>query len=151
MAPPAALENRLTDLLLAALAPIGTPAANWRAGVPTITEGIPGDAVPPATGPHLYVQFLRTEALIDGNVGSTVHRATSYFTIWIAGKTQRIMLDAKADVLQAIFAAEGAITASLGQPAWLETFSFRDDMLVAGLFMGGQSLFMTYEVPHAAP
>lgn len=147
--PTAAYENRVLDALSAALVGIGTPPASWLTQ-PVYTEGIPSDPVPAvANRPRLYLQHVRTEPAEDP--GTSRHRWRASFKVWLFGDSMRTVISLKADVLRAVFAIEASLTQTFGQPAWVDSFTHRDDMCNAGSYAGELTLFLDFDTDHAAP
>ncbi len=148
-----AMEVRATVALLAALAAIGTPSTSWLTK-PTVAEGIPPDEVEASTCPRIYLQHVRTEYL-DGEQFGTVHRHRAVFQAFLLAVADatgpRNVLNLKADVLRAVFAAEGAITTQFATPALPLSFEYRDDYRDAGIDAGVQELALDLEINHTDP
>ena len=145
-----AMENRLLDALLPILNGIGTPSSNWLT-TPIVAEGIPPDSIDEIdTKPRIYLQHVRSERL-DGQMGVALHRSRAHFAIWIASSGPRVTNKVVADVLRALYAAEGSITTTFKQPFWAEDFSRRDDLSKPGIDVGVQPIFIDYETDHTSP
>jgi len=154
MPPAEASENRALDALVNVLLTIGAPAASWLT-VPTVNVGIPPDSVPSDAGALLYVHHVRTEA-IPAEVGRAYHRNRAYFHVYgfVPDRDSggpRLLLNLKADVLRAVFAAEGSVTTLFGQPFFPGSFGYRDDMISAGMSAGVQELTLDLELSHTQP
>jgi len=154
--PDPAIENAMLDALAYELGKIGTnPLSNWLTQSPPILKrGVPGDSPP---GPNLlsmYLQHLSTEFL-DGASGPTAsHRASVRLGVWVVstdpdtGATDALNL--KADVLRAIFAAEGTIGAMFDGGIWPGGFEFSagEAGLRAGTYLGMLEVRIETTVPH---
>ena len=132
---------------------IGTPAVDWLTD-PTVFEGTPADAVPHDLGLLLYFHHVRTEVL-GAEQGTAEHRHRAFFHVYCVspdtGTGPRDVLALKADVLRAIFAAEGTFTSAFGQPMYPLGYGYRDDMAGAGLSVGVQEFALDMEISHTAP
>lgn len=150
MAVQAATEARLLDQLNTALAAITTTPANYLT-TPVLGEGVPLDSVTTGTKPHIFADYVRSNLPGDAAMGGAFHRLEVTMCIWIVSSTVRLLLAAKADVLRAIFAAEGAFTGAFGTPLWPTDFAVRDEMSPAGEYVGVQLATITVELSHSAP
>jgi len=135
------------DALLAALNAIGPIGATWRTD-PEVVEGIPGDALPAPNKPRLYVQWLST-GFAEGEAGTRTHSFRSDFVIWITGVSQRDVLNADEDVLDALVASESTIASLVGQPWWHERCAYEPELTKAGLFVAHRTLYIVHETSHA--
>lgn len=147
--PAAATEARVLDVLLAALQTIGVVPANWLT-LAAVAEGIPGDPLPQPDKPRVYLQYLRTEPQ-GSEAGVGVHMWRIYCAVWVTATDVRTMLAAKADVVRAIFNAEGTITTALTQPAYPGEFAYQNELSQSGYAVGVLTVFVDMEIPHAAP
>lgn len=156
-----AFENRIADVFLTVLGGIGTPASSWLSGVPLVIEGSPAEAVPEPSAVHalskkgiLYLEHVRTGPA-PGEVGTSTHTLRATFCITILAETVRDLRKLKADVLRALWAAEGTFTTAEEQPAFTEDFTTRDyqgdSLRVAGYFGGTLSAFVESTLTHAKP
>jgi len=154
MPPVDAFENRVLDQLMATtcLGGIGTPPTSWLT-VPVVAEGLPREIVPSdvATTPRIYVQHDRTGPSIGENQTLTRHHARAEFSAWIAAKDRSTLLQVKADVLRAVYAAEGTIAGALGMYVEAREFIQRDDLVTAGFALGQQILTIDFDTDHASP
>lgn len=155
MPPTEATENRIADALISALSGIGTPAPNWLTAPGTIAYGIPNDSLPATPSLQLYLQYQRTEEQ-DEQGSTATHRGRAHFTVWCVSMDstpagQRALVNLKADVLRALFAAEGTLQGSFVYGAWPDDFTIHEEMASAGVWAGGQNLHVDFEISHAAP
>jgi hypothetical protein len=146
----AAVEVQVLDAILSACAGIGTPAASWLTTPNAIVEGVPNDKMGALTNPRLFLQHVASTPA-SGSAGTTYHRWTLTFNIWCCAQTQRGVLSLKADVLRAVYAAEGTFTASFKQPLWPGDFTFHDELVKAGIWLGTQTFTIDIETDHASP
>lgn len=155
MSVPDATENRIADALITALGGIGTPAGSWLTQPGAISYGVPNDPLPATPALQLYLQYVRTEE--QDELGSTnTHRGRAHFSVWCVSMDssptgQRALVSLKADVLRALFAAEGTLQASFVYGAWPDGFTVREEMAAAGVWGGNQDLHVDFEISHAAP
>lgn len=148
--PQAATENRVIDAVIARLQTIGTPPSSWLVATPDVAEGVPGDALPKADKPRLYVEHARTEP-VPPDVGTMSHYHRVSVVVWCVAASNAALRSLKADVLRALFAGESALTTEFGQPVWPGEFVPRRDMSDAGLAVGQQVVFVDVELTHSAP
>lgn len=148
--PANAIENRMLDALGVALA--GISVANGYLTDPVAAEGIPQDVIPKPTSPLVYYHHVRSERA-EADAGTSEHRYRLHFTAYIYATTLRGVLDAKADVLRAVYANEAATAAvAVSGPMWPDTYALRDDMVQqSGSYCGVLDLLVDVEVSHATP
>jgi len=148
--PAAPFLTRALDALMAALNTIGPADATWHT-TPVVAEGTPANAPDNPTQPQIYLQFVRSYPN-NQDVIPARHAWRAEFVVWIITKTVRLMFDAHADVLLAIYNEETTIAAALAaQFAWPDDFSYRDEMSVAGMAVGSQRLLIDYDTDHLSP
>lgn len=146
----AATENRALDQLVTMLQSI-VGGGGWLTNPAGVTEGIPNDAVPTEAAPQLFVLNVKTEPLPEGNAGVSRHQFRLHFLVWVVALTARDVNSAKADILRAVFAGEGAATTALGQPFWPGEFEQKVELSPAGFQVGTQHLFLDVSMDHATP
>lgn len=145
-----ATENRVMAALFAAFQTIGTPPSSWLSQSPQIIEGVPGDALPKANVPRVYLEHSRTDPTgPEAGVSSHYHRVQ--VVVWCVAKTPTDVNNLKADVLRALYANETSLAGLFGQPAWAGEFVHRRDLSDAGMAIGQQVVFVDVELAHNAP
>jgi hypothetical protein len=152
MAVAEAKENLALDLLVSTLGTIGPVGASWLTD-PTVSAGVPPDAVPRDLGMMVYVHHVRTD-LLPPDAGTANHYFRAIFHAYLcsadADHRERDVLNLKADALQAVFAAEGAFTTAFKQPLYPAGFIYRDDMRASGVAVGVQEFTLDLELSHTA-
>ena len=138
----------MLDALLGVLGTIGDVPVNWRTLSATV-DGRPPDPVPFPDKPRIYVQWTHTDPT-DAEAGMSTHGWRVSYMLWIVAASDRLMLNAKADVMQALFASEGTVAFG-GMPFWIGGFETRQEMANAGLSMGTLVVWMDTIINHAAP
>lgn len=143
-----AKDNLILSSLLAVLQGINGPSTYLT--MPSVAEGVPPDAVPSVdVTPRVYLHHVRTDPAPDAAAGGpTVHRWRARYDVWITSKSARTSNQVRADVLRAVYAAEGSLTTSYGQPVWPEDYARRDDLTRAGVDFAVLSLFIEYQTDH---
>lgn len=155
--PNPATENRLLDAIADVLEGIGTPAPDWLT-TPTVMIGIPGDALPEGVKQLILVAPVSTEMKseddeLDG-FGANSHSATAHFAIWCISGTEAGLVDAlniKADVLRALWAAEGALTPLAGGPVWVDRGELNLELSRAGYAVWMQRVHASPHLAHTDP
>lgn len=150
-------ENRMLDALLTKLQKIGTPSTSWLTTPGSALIGIPNDAVNNTTKaqPFLRLQYLSTEER-DDSADTTTHVGRAHFAVWCVSTDSsqtgmREVIALKADVLRALFAAEGTLFASWAYGCWPDEFFIHEEMLKAGVWAGVQRIHIDFPITHAAP
>lgn len=151
MAVTAAIETRVLDAILSACAGIGTPAGSWRSTPYAILDGVPNDEIGVLDQPRLFCQHVSSTPLESANTTIGRHNWTLTYNVWVAAATMRGVLAAKADVLQAMYAAEGTFQDSFRAPPFPGGFTFHDDLVRAGIWLGTQSFTIDVETGHTDP
>jgi hypothetical protein len=136
------------QLLVTTLGGIGTPPGDWltspAAPIPTVP---PLDALPSADSKVLlYVAHSRTEPNREQTTMRR-HGWRAWFTVWIIGKDPITTNRARADVLRAIYAAEGAFTAAFGQPMYPDALAHLSSV---GCDVAQQDAFLDFDTDHTA-
>lgn len=148
----AAIETRVLDAILTACAAIGTPPTSWRTVPYAILDGAPNDEMGVLDRPRLFVQHVHSDPDPAGaNTVPARHNWTLTFIVWVGAATQRSMQAARADVLQAIYAAEGAFTDAFRAPLFPGTFEAHNNMATAGIWLGTQVFTIDVETGHDDP
>lgn len=150
---PVSVEERALNLLMAALATIGTGSTGWltQATGMTIQKKVPGDPLPQPTKPAAYVQYISTD-MIDSEGGAMgSHRWRIRLGVWITGATVEMMLNGKRDVCMAMFGAEDAYHAAFGDHLYPENFVYQSDMESTGIAVGLLMAHVEATVDHNAP
>jgi hypothetical protein len=156
--PNPARENRLLDALLDQLNLIGQPPGDWSTA-PAIAEGIPGDALPEGVKQQIYVAPVETRMVPEEDdleaTGPVGHQAKTLFGIWcVSGDPDgtRDVLDMKADVLRALFAAEGTLQSQTdGFGMWPANGRLMLEMSRAGFTVWLQPVRAEYTLAHDDP
>lgn len=151
MPPVAAIETRVLDAMLTALGGIGTPPSSWLTTPYAVLDGVPGDEMGRLDLPRLFVQHVQSAPDASGDTEITRHNWTLTFNVWVAATTMRAVLAAKADVLRAIYAAEGTFMDSFRAPLFPSGFAFHDELVKAGTWLGTQTFTIDVETGHADP
>lgn len=152
--PTEATENRVQDLLLSILQGIGDVPSQWLT-TPSVALGVPSDAVVRQANPQVFLEYARTEAR-DGESDTASHAARLYYNIWCVSSDPtangwRDVVNLKADVLRALYAAEGTIQSSFPYGAWPQSFQVRNDMQGAGVAVGVLEVVVDVVLSHSAP
>jgi hypothetical protein len=151
MAPLQAIENRVLASLMQVLSGIGSPSSDWLTQ-PTVTQGVPADAVARSTKPALYVEHASTSSTpSESSIGLRTHQWRVRLNVWILAPTFEMVRNAKADVARAIMQSEDTFEQTYGQPMWVEEFAMRDSMTQSGLAAGLVALFIDCAVTHGNP
>jgi len=150
MPPSEAKDNLILDAFLNALAAIGTPATEWLTN-PVVEEGPPPDSIPPVdVRPRIYLDQPRTDFPSDGqNVGPS-HRWRTHLVAYVCAKNLRTANQGRADVLRAVYAAEGSIQTQFGLKPRPEESGKIDDLVRAGVYIKVQPFFLDHQTDHTA-
>lgn len=146
--PSEAKEALIADAIVATLNGIGPIGASWLTNPYDAVIGAYPDAMPLLDRPRLFVQHAMTGPRTDPNASPSGHAVRSVFTIVIAARDHRTVLNTKADIARAIRAAEGTFAASFQQPLWEGDFAHSDEMKGSGVYLGYLSAFIDYETDH---
>jgi hypothetical protein len=154
--PTEVLEARIQDSIVAEMAKIGG-AGVWRmTAAPLVAAGLPADPVPETSKHQVYVQYASTEMVPEG-AGTVTRLARAHFNIVCmaldadANVGLRMVLNLKADVLRAVYAAEAAFFSAYGYGIWVQGFSYDASMSNVGVAVGVQDVFVDFEMSTTAP
>lgn len=170
--PTESTENRIQDSIMAEMLKIGTAGGTWLTlgFQPYVAATIPTDPVPQAVpGPpvpadwvgrvakyQVYVQYSHTD-MMDAASGTATRRAQAHYDVICMGLdgdltiAQRMMLNLRADVLRAVYAAEGTFYSVYKYGIWVGTFNHRPELSGAGVMSGSLDVFVDFDMSLQTP
>src|SRR6267142_2991242 len=149
MPPTEVSEARIQDAIVVEMNKIGVAGSWLMTSKPFVDAGLPADPVPDMKY-QIYVQYSKTE-MQAADAGTVTRRAHAMFeiTCFARGADQtvalRMLLNLKADVLRAIYAAESTFYSAWGYGIWCQNFSYDAAMSTAGIAVGVQEVFVDFE------
>jgi len=153
MPAPTPKDSVIVAQVLTELAKIGTGPTQWLTNPPDAKEGAPGDALD-GTIPHqIFIQCAES-ALEDAPVTATMHARRLTVTVWMIAQQSTSswaeVRKIKADVLRALYAAEGTFE-SISLEWGVQGYQARNDLAPAGFLAGSLDVYFDYDSEHATP
>lgn len=149
-----AMENRVLDTIMTALAAIVVSGSWLSPTAPLLKPAVPIDPIQDTPDLQIFVQHASTVPR-EGAGMTNYHLVRVTFHIWCVSASpaggMRALLNLKSDVLRALFGAEGAMQQIATSGTWPGQFQFQHELVKTGVYIGVQELFADIELSHATP